>query len=292
MPKIVTLQSYNTIQFYQIPQAFYHNPKYIGMNPSSRETYAMLRNLLPLSINNGWINEAGEIYVKLSREKLMLRLGIKKDKMTKVFKELRDLGLIVEKRIGCNKCNEIYICDAEDLNQVYSDEELLDLLDENLDEVDQGEIPANTRNAEKQNSETLKNRSQESDKTEFRTSEKQSHNKNNFIKTNENKNKQQQPKEKEDEVVVAPLNDHLSELDSDVIDEFKHAFGRKPSPKVQESLRGYLNRFEKDVVLHALDIAGNKNKGWDYAQGILKVWWQEQVFTFEGVFEYEEKYRE
>ena len=284
MPKIVTIQSYNTIQFYQIPQAFYHNPKYIGMNPSSRETYAMLRNLLPLSINNGWINEAGEIYVKLSREKLMLRLGIKKDKMSKVFKELRDLGLIVEKRIGCNKCNEIYICDAEDLNQVYSDEELLDLLDEDSDEVDQGEIPANTRNAEKQNTEPLKNRSQESDKTEFRTSEKQSHNKNNFIKTkiNEIKNKQQQPKEKEEKVVVASLNAHLSELDSDVIDEFKHAFGRKPSPKVEESLRGYLSKFEKDVVL--------QNKGWDYAQGILKVWWQEQVFTFDEVFEYEERF--
>ena len=126
MSKIITLQSYNTIQFYQIPQAFYHNPKYIGMNPSSRETYAMLRNLLPLSINNGWINEAGEIYVKLSREKLMLRLGIKKDKMSKVFKELRELGLVVEKRVGCNRCNEIYICDAEDLNKVYSDAELLD----------------------------------------------------------------------------------------------------------------------------------------------------------------------
>lgn len=96
MSKIITLESYNTVQFYQIPQAFYHNPKYIGMNPSSRETYALLRNLLPLSISNGWMNEQGEIYVKLSREKLMLRLGIKKDKMTKVFKELRDLGLIVE----------------------------------------------------------------------------------------------------------------------------------------------------------------------------------------------------
>nr|WP_307990374.1 replication initiator protein A [uncultured Niameybacter sp.] len=291
MPKIITLQSYNTIQFYQIPQAFYHNPKYIGMNPSSRETYAMLRNLLPLSINNGWINEAGEIYVKLSREKLMLRLGIKKDKMTKVFKELRDLGLIVEKRIGCNRCNEIYICDAEDLNQVYSDAELLDLLDEDSNEEKQGKVPANTRNSENQNSEPLKNRSQKSNKTEFRTSEKQSHNKNNYINTkiNENKNKQQQPKEKE-EVVVAPLNAHLPELDSDVIDEFKHAFGRKPSPKVQESLRGYLSRFEKDVVLHAIDIAGNKNKGWDYAQGILKVWWQEQVFSFDQVFEYEEEF--
>lgn len=274
MPKIITLQSYNTIQFYQIPQAFYHNPKYIGMNPSSRETYAMLRNLLPLSINNGWINESGEIYVKLSREKLMLRLGIKKDKMTKVFKELRDLGLIVEKRIGYNRCNEIYICDAEDLNQVYSDAELLDLLDEGSDEEKQGEIPANTRNSENQNSETLKNRSQKSDKTEFRTSEKQSHNKNNYINTkiNENKNKQQQPKGKEEEVVVVvPLNVHLPEIDPEILEEFKHAFGRKPSPKVQESLRGYMSRFEKDVILHAIDIAGNKNKEWDYAQGILKV---------------------
>ena len=292
MPKIITLQSYNTIQFYQIPQAFYHNPKYIGMNPSSRETYAMLRNLLPLSINNGWINEAGEIYVKLSREKLMLRLGIKKDKMTKVFKELRDLGLIVEKRIGCNRCNEIYICDAEDLNQVYSDAELLDLLDEESDEKKQGEMPANTRNSENQNSEPLKNRSQESDKTGFRTSEKQSHNKNNYIKTkiNEIKNKQQQTKEKEEEVVVASLNTHLPEIDEDVIDEFKQAFCRKPSPKVVEALRSYLNRFEKDVVLHAIDIAGNKNKGWDYVQGILKVWWQEEVFTFDEVFEYESRF--
>lgn len=289
MSKIITLQSYNTIQFYQIPQAFYHNPKYIGMNPSSRETYAMLRNLLPLSINNGWINEAGEIYVKLSREKLMLRLGIKKDKMSKVFKELRELGLVVEKRVGCNRCNEIYICDAEDLNKVYSDAELLDLLDDEVDENKQDERVANTRNSEKQNSEPLKNSNQESDKAEFRTSEKQSHNKNNYINTkiNENKNKQQQPKK---EVVV--VNDaHLSQIDTELLSEFKHAFGRKPSPKVQEKIKGYLNRFEKDVVISAIDIAGNKNKGWDYAQGILKVWWQEQVFSFEQVFEYEEQHQ-
>lgn len=154
MPKIITLESYNTIQFYQIPQAFYHNPKYIGMNPFSRETYAMLRNLLPLSINNGWINEEGEIYVKLSREKLMLRLGIGKDKMVKVFKELRERGLIIEKRIGCNKCNEIYLCEAEDLNEIYSDEELLNLLEEDENE---GIEPQLSRSSVKQKSEPLKN---------------------------------------------------------------------------------------------------------------------------------------
>ena len=124
MPKIITLESFNTVQFYQIPQAFYHNPKYYGMNPSSRETYAMLCNLLSFSINNGWVNEEGEIYVKLSREKLMLRLGIGKDKMVKVFKELRDLVLIVEKRIGCNNMGVVFTSKGEKEAERYASEQL------------------------------------------------------------------------------------------------------------------------------------------------------------------------
>lgn len=108
----------------------------------------------------------------------------------------------------------------------------------------------------------------------------------NKILSNKTINKQQQPKQ---EVVV--VNDaHLSQIDTELINEFKQAFSRKPSPKVQEAIRGYLNRFEKDVVLHAINIAGNKNKGWDYCQGILKRWWQEQAFTFDDVFEYEQNH--
>lgn len=288
MAKIITLESYNNVQFYQIPQAFYHNPKYIGMNPSSRETYALLRNLLPLSISNGWMNEQGEIYVKLSREKLMLRLGIKKDKMTKVFKELRDLELIVEKRVGCNKCNEIYICNAEELNQVYSDAELLELLDEEESE----ENPINTRKAEKQKSEPLKNRSQECDKTEVKTSEKTQHNKTKIIKTesNKTKNKQQQLKEKEEEVVVN-CHTHLPEVDEEIIEQYKYAFGRRPSQKVKECLVSYLCRFEREVVLYAIELAGSKGKGFDYTQGIMKNWEEKRAFNFDTVFKYEQDYR-
>lgn len=289
MAKIITLESYNNVQFYQIPQAFYHNPKYIGMNPSSRETYALLRNLLPLSISNGWMNEQGEIYVKLSREKLMLRLGIKKDKMTKVFKELRDLELIVEKRVGCNKCNEIYICNAEELNQVYSDAELLELLDEEESE----EKPINSRKAEKQKSELLKNRSQEGDKNEVKTSEKTQHNKTKIIKTesNKTKNKQQQLKEKE-EVVVVNYHAHLPEVDEELIQQYKSAFGRKPSQKVIETLISLLVRFEREVIIYALEITGHKGKSFDYAQGILKKWGEQMAFTFEKVFEYEQEYNQ
>lgn len=108
----------------------------------------------------------------------------------------------------------------------------------------------------------------------------------NKILNNKTINKQQQPKQ-----AVVVVNDaHLSQIDTELINEFKDAFGRKPSPKVQETIRGYLNRFEKDVVLHAINIAGNKNKGWDYSQGILKRWWQEQACTFDDVFEYEQNH--
>nr|WP_302599564.1 DnaD domain protein [uncultured Cellulosilyticum sp.] len=290
MANIITLESYNSIQFYQIPQAFYHNPKYYGMNSSSRETYAMLRNLLPLSINNGWINEEGEIYVKLSREKLMLRLGIGKDKMVKVFKELRELGLIIEKRVGCNKCNEIYLCEAEDLNEIYSDEELLNLLEEDENE---GTEPQPSRSSAKQKSEPLKKRSQDCDKTEVKTSEKQRHNKTKNIKTESNKTKtikQQQPKEKE-EVVVVSCDAHLPEVDEELIEQYKSAFGRRPSQKARESLVSALARFDREVVLYALELAGGRGKHFDYAQGVLRKWTQHGVRTFDDVFEYEERYR-
>lgn len=69
------------------------------------------------------------------------------------------------------------------------------------------------------------------------------------------KNKQQQPNE---EVVV--VNDAgLSQIDTELINEFKQAFGRKPSPKVQERIKGYLNKFEKDVVLHAISMSKHGN---------------------------------
>lgn len=288
MAKIITLESYNNVQFYQIPQAFYHNPKYIGMNPSSRETYALLRNLLPLSISNGWMNEQGEIYVKLSREKLMLRLGIKKDKMTKVFKELRDLELIVEKRVGCNKCNEIYICNAEELNQVYSDAELLELLDDEASE----EKSINSRNAEKPKSELLKKRSQECDKNEVKTSGKTQHNKTKIIKTESNKteNKQQQLKEKEEEVVVN-YHAHLPEVDEEIIEQYKYAFGRKPAQKVKECLVSYLCRFDREVVLYAIELAGNKGKGFDYMQGVMRNYEQQRICSLDEVYRFEEEYR-
>lgn len=266
--ELITIEKFNAISFYQIPQAFYYHPKYRGMSASARETYAILRNLLSLSIQNNWVNEAGEIYVKISREKLMLRLGIKKDKMSSVFKELRTYELIEEKRVGCNKCNEIYLCHAKELGEVYREADLL--------EEEEGDS----------SKEVGENSSPNSDKSEVQMTEKTLYNKTYFKETeNKETNKIPQPPSKQEDY---KQKEQLV-LDEEILSEFEKAFATsRISIKAKEVLVMFLRRFEKSVVLYAFELAGSKNKSFDYAQGILRKWWQAEAFTFDQVFAYEE----
>ena len=276
MSELITVEKLNSVAFYQIPQAFYYHPKYAGMSGSARETYAILRNLLGLSVKSGWVNEKGEIFVKISRERLMSRLGIKKDKMSSVFKELRELELIMEKRIGCNKCNEIYIYNAKELNEHYLESDLLEEVSEDKSEGGGNGTPFGRR----ENSITKEA------KTEVQIAEKPIHNKNTFIKNHEDKTKATLLPVVS-EVVLAEGN----LIDREVLSEFHRSFGMgKVSMKAQEVIRMFLNRFERSVVLYAFELAGAKNKSFDYAQGILRRWWQAEAFSFDEVFAYEERY--
>lgn len=96
MQKLFTAELVNQIQFYQMPKSFFHNPKYIPMKNDAKLAYMLIRDLLTLSIQNDWVNERNEVFVKLSRNKLMDRLQIKgTQKFAQVMKELVDYELIV-----------------------------------------------------------------------------------------------------------------------------------------------------------------------------------------------------
>lgn len=109
-------------------------------------------------------------------------------------------------------------------------------------------------------------------------------------------NKQQEQQHKEIGVVVKVGNDtptvisDTQKLDKEVLEVYIRAFGKIPNVMVQEQLRAYLIMFEKNVVIMALEKAGVKQKGVDYAYGILKNWFKADVRTFDEVFEYEEQY--
>lgn len=115
MKNLITKDYISQIQFYQMPKAFFQNPKYMTMRIESKVAYMLLRDLLPLSITNNWVNKNQQVYVKLSRTKLMALLNIKgTQKITQVMKELVDQKLIINTKIGLTKCNEIYLYPTED----------------------------------------------------------------------------------------------------------------------------------------------------------------------------------
>lgn len=198
MSKVITVKDFNSTTFYQLPKAFFYNEKYTGMKNESKIAYAILRNLLTLSIEKEWINEKGEIYVKLSREKLMKYLNIKgTQKMTQVMKELYEKELIVERKLGLNRCNEIYLCNPDELKVAYQDSELLDETEEEVAKEEESRTFENQnsedldilRTFENQNSEPLKIKTQEQRKSKVQTFENQRHIKNSkVINTNYNKN--------------------------------------------------------------------------------------------------------
>lgn len=110
-------------------------------------------------------------------------------------------------------------------------------------------------------------------------------------------NKQQEQQHKESVVVMIEENNShniisgTQNLDKEIEEVYVRAFGKLPNVMIQEQLRAYLNMFEKDVVILALEKAGIKQKGIDYAYGILKNWFKADARTFESVFEYEEQYQ-
>lgn len=115
MKKLITKDYVQQIQFYQLPKDFFKDPAYMGMRIESKVAYTLLLDLLPLSVKNNWVNEKGQIFVKLSRTKLMALLNIKgTQKIAQVMKELVDHKLIINKKIGLTKCNEIYMYPVEE----------------------------------------------------------------------------------------------------------------------------------------------------------------------------------
>lgn len=86
---------------------------YLNLTLPAKMVYAILKDRMSLSRENGWINENGEVYLKYKRENLAKILGCSIPTAIKFIKELTKFGLIVDRQVGLNKANEIYICHVE-----------------------------------------------------------------------------------------------------------------------------------------------------------------------------------
>lgn len=96
-------------KYIQIPKELFISERYEKLSNDAKILYGQLLDRMELSKKNKWINEDQDIYLIFTREEAMNLLGISNKTSTKIFKELKDAGLIEELRQGLNKPNLIYI---------------------------------------------------------------------------------------------------------------------------------------------------------------------------------------
>lgn len=95
--------------FYQVPKELFINPYYEKLNSDSKLLYALLLDRLSVSMKNEWIDEEGNIFLIFSRKEAQEKLNLSDKTVTKAFKELNNVKLIYEKKLGFRKNNIIYV---------------------------------------------------------------------------------------------------------------------------------------------------------------------------------------
>lgn len=96
--------------FYQIPKELFTNDYYKGnLSSDAILLYALLLDRLSISRKRGWIDENGHIYLIFTRKHVEEMLNISDKTATKAFRQLEELKLINEKRLGKGKTYRIYV---------------------------------------------------------------------------------------------------------------------------------------------------------------------------------------
>ena len=95
--------------FYQIPKELFINPYYKNLNSDSKLLYALLLDRLSISMKNKWIDNDENIFLIFSRKEAGEKLNLSDKTVTKAFRELNNVKLIYEKKLGFRKNNIIYV---------------------------------------------------------------------------------------------------------------------------------------------------------------------------------------
>ncbi|RIN24110.1 replication initiator protein A [Mammaliicoccus vitulinus] len=99
--------------FYMLHKALFINEKYKKLSDSSKIGYAVLNDRVSLSIKNNWIDQNGDIYFIFTNENLQEVLGKSKNTITKIKKELEEVGLLEQVKTGFNRPNKLYLHEIE-----------------------------------------------------------------------------------------------------------------------------------------------------------------------------------
>ncbi len=183
-------------KYYQVPKELYINARYkTTTSNDAKMLYALLLDRMELSRANNWVDSDGTIFLIFKREDLADMLGICTTTVWRAIKQLKEVGLIAEKRQGLNKPNLIYIGKID-----YSVPEQTESSDENSDNSsDSKAIPTdieklNVRTFNNSTSGVLNDKCQDFEKVKTNKTDINNPNKNNtdFNETESKKYKAEQ----------------------------------------------------------------------------------------------------
>ena len=114
------------LSFFKFPKPFIYDERYKSLSNHAKLLYMLLFGRLELSIKNGWHDRDGNVFQYYTNEQLMVDLNSSEKTIIKFKKELKDVGLLKEVRLGNNLPNRIYISAVDGtVNSTVSELEIL-----------------------------------------------------------------------------------------------------------------------------------------------------------------------
>lgn len=106
--KFINQKDIYQYKFYMIPKELFVNERYTSLYPAAILLYGILLDRLTLSMKNNWIDKNGNVYLIFTRKEIQKLLHVSDKTCTKVFKELVDAKLLLEKSQGKAKPKLLY----------------------------------------------------------------------------------------------------------------------------------------------------------------------------------------
>ena len=103
-------QQSEQFSFYRIPKILFSQDKFWNVSTDAKLLYGILLDRMNLSARNGWLDEAGRVYIIFTIEEIKESLGCAEKKAVKLLDELEKKEELIErKRQGLGKPNLIYV---------------------------------------------------------------------------------------------------------------------------------------------------------------------------------------
>lgn len=113
-----TVNDKNREEFYKIPKDLFVLKKYANLSNEARMLYGILKDRLDLSIRNNWIDDNGYVYFNYSRQAIADLLMVSLNTAKSRFKELKNVGLLIERTSEKGQSLRLYLCKISVENEV------------------------------------------------------------------------------------------------------------------------------------------------------------------------------